>query len=101
MPSWPSTGSCWGEPPRARLIRQLDAAGPSSRVIAELMPCVHTGVPTAAQLELLTAERERIDRQAAGLLEARDRLDGVMAAAAASASAVDRCAAQTPEVSSA
>ncbi len=97
MPSWPSTGSCWGEPPRVRLIRQLDAAGPSSRVIAELLPCVHTGVPTAAQLELLTVERERIDRQAAGLLEARDRLDGVIAAAAA----VDRCAAQASEGSSA
>ncbi len=70
---------------RVRLIQLLYAAGLSSRVIAELLPCVHTGVATAAQLELLTAERDRIDRQAAGLVEARDRLDGVIAAAAASA----------------
>ncbi len=54
-------------------------------MIAELLPCVHTGVATAAQRELLAAERDRIDRQAVGLIEARDRLDGVIAAAAASA----------------
>ena len=70
---------------RVRLIQQLYAAGLTSRVIAELLPCVHTGVATDAQLALLAAERDRIDRQATELVEARDRLDAVLAAATASA----------------
>jgi DNA-binding transcriptional MerR regulator len=70
---------------RVRLIQQLYAAGLSSRVIADLLPCVHSGVATPAQLALLAAERDRIDRQAAELVRARDRLDAVLAAAAASA----------------
>ena len=74
---------------RVRLIRQLYAAGLSSRVIADLLPCVHSGVATPAQLALLAAERDRIDRQAAELVRARDRLDAVLAAAAASAGPAD------------
>jgi DNA-binding transcriptional MerR regulator len=70
---------------RVRLIQQLYAAGLPSRVIAELLPCVHTGIVTPEQLTLLTAERDRIDRQAAQLAEARDRLDAVINAATASA----------------
>jgi DNA-binding transcriptional MerR regulator len=70
---------------RVRLIQQLYAAGLSSRVIADLLPCVHSGVATPAQLALLAAERDRIDRQAAELVRARDRLDAVLAAAATSA----------------
>jgi DNA-binding transcriptional MerR regulator len=70
---------------RVRLIQQLYAAGLSSRVIADLLPCVHSGVATPEQLALLAAERDRIDRQAAELVRARDRLDAVLAAAAASA----------------
>ena len=70
---------------RVRLIQQLYAAGLSSRVIADLLPCVHSGVATPAQLALLAAERDRIDRQAAELVRARDRLDAVLAAAAVSA----------------
>ena len=54
-------------------------------MIAELLPCVHTGVATPEPLTLLTAERDRIDRQAAQLAEARDRLDAVISAATASA----------------
>lgn len=70
---------------RVRLIQQLYAAGLTSRVIAELLPCVHTGVATPAQLALLAAERDRIDRQAAELVAARDRLDAVIVAAEATA----------------
>jgi len=70
---------------RVRLIQQLYAAGLSSRVIADLLPCVHSGVATPAQLALLAAERDRIDRQAAELVEARDRLDADIALAVASA----------------
>ena len=77
---------------RVRLIQQLYAAGLSSRVIADLLPCVHSGVATPAQLALLAAERDRIDRQAAELVRARDRLDAVLAAAAASACPADRTA---------
>ena len=70
---------------RVRLIQLLYAAGLTSRVIADLLPCVHTGVATADQLTLLATERDRIDRQAAELVEARDRLDAVIAVAEASA----------------
>lgn len=70
---------------RVRLIQQLYAAGLPSQVIAKLLPCVHTGVATPEQLALLTVERDRIDRQAAQLVEARDRLDAVITAATASA----------------
>lgn len=71
---------------RVRLIQQLYAAGLTSRVIAELLPCVHTGFATPAQLALLAAERDRIDRQAAELVEARDRLDAVIVVAEATRS---------------
>ena len=70
---------------RVRLIQQLYAAGLASRAIAELLPCVHTGVATPTQLTMLAAERDRIDRQVAELAEARERLDAVITAAAASA----------------
>jgi DNA-binding transcriptional MerR regulator len=70
---------------RVRLIQQLYAAGLTSRVIAELLPCVHTGIATPVQLALLSAERDRIDRQATELLQARERLDAVITAATASA----------------
>lgn len=63
---------------RVRLIRQLFAAGLNSRAIVELLPCVHTGVATAAMLDRLRAERDRIDRQIAELAHARDRLGGVI-----------------------
>lgn len=81
---------------RVRLIQQLYAAGLSSRVIAEVLPCVHTGVATPALLDLLAAERDRIDQQAHGLLETRDRLDGVIAAATASAGDQGACTGATP-----
>ena len=70
---------------RVRLIQRLYAAGLSSRVIAELLPCVHTGVASPAQLDLLAVERERVDRQVRELVAARDQLDAVITAATASA----------------
>ena len=82
---------------RVRLIQQLYAAGLSSRVIADLLPCVHSGVATPEQLALLAAERDRIDRQAAELVRARDRLDAVLAAAAASAGLTAGPASCSPE----
>lgn len=66
---------------RVQLIQRLYAAGLNSRAVAELLPCVHTGVATPAMLERLTRERERIDRQISELVETRDRLDEVIGVA--------------------
>ena len=55
---------------RVRLIQQLYAAGLSSRTIVEFLPCIHARVSTP---------ETRID----GLRETRDRLDAVIADAAA------------------
>ncbi|WP_199442107.1 MerR family transcriptional regulator [Umezawaea beigongshangensis] len=66
---------------RVRWIQALYAAGLSSRAVAELLPCVHTGVATDAMLAGLSAERTRIDTQIRDLTSTRDRLDAVIAAA--------------------
>jgi DNA-binding transcriptional MerR regulator len=66
---------------RVQLIQQLYAAGLGSKAIAELLPCVHTGIATPAMLARLSAERDRIDRQSRELGATRDRLDAVIAAA--------------------
>ena len=44
------------------------------------MPCVDTGRRPRRLLDLLPAERDRIDAQIAGLADARDRLDAIIAA---------------------
>lgn len=69
---------------RVRLIQQLYAAGLGSKAIAELLPCMHTGVATPAMLVRLAAERDRVDRQVRELSATRDRLDSVISSAAAS-----------------
>lgn len=66
---------------RVQLIQQLYAAGLGSTVIAELLPCVHTGRATAEMLVRLSAERDRIDTRSRQLALTRDRLDTVIAAA--------------------
>ncbi|GAA4465718.1 MerR family transcriptional regulator [Phytohabitans houttuyneae] len=66
---------------RVQLIQQLYAAGISSARIRDLLPCIHAGVSTPDSLALLAAERARIDEQIIGLIETRDRLDSVIAAA--------------------
>lgn len=70
---------------RVRLIQQLYAAGLGSKAVAELLPCMHTGIATPAMLARLAAERDRLDRQVRELSATRDRLDSVIGAAAASA----------------
>jgi len=77
---------------RVQLIQQLYAAGLSSTAIAELLPCVHTGMATPAMLTRLSAERDRIDTQAHQLALTRNRLDVVIAAAT---DANRECAAST------
>ncbi|GIF12821.1 MerR family transcriptional regulator [Actinoplanes teichomyceticus] len=63
---------------RVSLIRQLFAAGMSSRVIASVLPCVETpsdpGV-TESAFVTMTRERDRIDADIADLIETRDALD--------------------------
>ncbi|SDQ39786.1 MerR family transcriptional regulator [Quadrisphaera sp. DSM 44207] len=66
---------------RVRWIQALYGAGLSSRVLAGLLPCVHTGAATPQMLQRLAAERERIDAQVHDLAATRDRLDAVIAAA--------------------
>jgi DNA-binding transcriptional MerR regulator len=68
---------------RVRWIQMLYAAGLSSKTIVKLLPCfendeVHDGV-----LELLSTERDRIDRQVHDLIDTRDRLDQAIASATA------------------
>jgi DNA-binding transcriptional MerR regulator len=66
---------------RVRLVRQLYAAGLSSRTIAELLPRVVDGRATPALLDRLAEERDRIDTQVAELLSTRARLDSVITGA--------------------
>ncbi len=66
---------------RVQLIQQLYAAGLGSTAIAQLLPCVQTGMATPEMLARLSAERSRIDTQARQLALTRDRLDLVIAAA--------------------
>ncbi|MGW6057361.1 MerR family transcriptional regulator [Streptomyces sp. NPDC055189] len=68
---------------RVRLIRELYAAGLSSKTIAELMPGVVDGRATPALLDRLAVERDHIDEQIAGLTDARHRLDSVITGASA------------------
>lgn len=68
---------------RVHLIRQLYAAGLSSKTIAELTPCVIDGKATPELLQRLAAERDHLDRRLADLARTRDRLDSVINGASA------------------
>ncbi|NGO72149.1 MerR family transcriptional regulator [Streptomyces boncukensis] len=68
---------------RVRVIRELLSAGLSSKTIAELTPCVIDGRATPELLDRLAVERDRIGRHLADLARTRDRLDSVIAGAAA------------------
>ncbi|MFB9681766.1 MerR family transcriptional regulator [Streptosporangium vulgare] len=63
---------------RIHLIRQLYAAGLSSKAIAELTPCVIDGKATPELLQRLAAERDHLDRRIVDLTQTRDRLDSVI-----------------------
>ncbi|RYJ31506.1 MerR-family transcriptional regulator [Streptomyces sp. L-9-10] len=66
---------------RIQLIQQLYAAGLSSKVIVELMPCVVDGNATPELLDRLAVERDRIDGHITDLVSTRSRLDSVIAGA--------------------
>jgi DNA-binding transcriptional MerR regulator len=63
---------------RVTLIQNFYAAGLTSRTVLELLPCIEAAVTTPGSLDLLTTERDRIDRQIADLTRTRDRLDGIL-----------------------
>jgi DNA-binding transcriptional MerR regulator len=68
---------------RVLFIQNLYTAGLSSRTIAELMPCVEppSEENSAAALERMQEEREKLSAHIAELARTRDALDAVMAAA--------------------
>jgi DNA-binding transcriptional MerR regulator len=63
---------------RVSLIQLLFTAGLSSRTIADMLPCIETGISTDEVKELLLGERARIDRQMADLAAARVQLDEIL-----------------------
>ncbi|MFK0154768.1 MerR family transcriptional regulator [Streptomyces sp. NPDC090493] len=63
---------------RVRLIQQLYAAGLPSRTIRDVLPFADSGHASPELLDLLAAERDRIDRQMADLRSVRDRLDDMI-----------------------
>ncbi|QWF83276.1 MerR family transcriptional regulator [Amycolatopsis sp. CA-230715] len=77
---------------RVHWIRQLYAAGLSSKTIARFLPCAASGAATPEGLAHLAAERERIDAQVRDLVQTRDRLDTVIAMAARTVATGEHCA---------
>jgi DNA-binding transcriptional MerR regulator len=59
---------------RVRLIQQLYAVGLTSRIIRKVLPFADSAEAPPQLLELLTAERDRLDRQITGLQGTRRRL---------------------------
>ncbi len=63
---------------RVILIQELLAAGLTSAVIRELLPCVYSGTTTPFMVKCLDVQREALDRRARELLATRDRLDDLI-----------------------
>ena len=68
---------------RVRFIQQLYAAGLSSTTIVSLLPCVEapSSATTRYSIELMQAERDRIEQQVEQLIATRDKLSGLIIAA--------------------
>lgn len=77
---------------RVRWIRQLYAAGLSSKAITRFLPCAVTGEVTPELLGHLSAERERIDAQVRELTQTRERLDVLITTTARTLETGERCA---------
>nr|WP_228560116.1 MerR family transcriptional regulator [Catenulispora pinisilvae] len=81
-------------------IQEMFAAGVPSRVLAELLPCIHDadGTPNATATpwltETLTAERDRIDAAIKDLRRTRALLDEVIGTAQGAAAAEARARSQ-------
>ncbi|WP_194894691.1 MerR family transcriptional regulator [Catenulispora pinisilvae] len=82
-------------------IQEMFAAGVPSRVLAELLPCIHDadGTPNATATpwltETLTAERDRIDAAIKDLRRTRALLDEVIGTAQGAAAAEARARARS------
>ncbi|MFF9043900.1 MerR family transcriptional regulator [Streptomyces parvulus] len=63
---------------RVGLIRELYAAGLSSRAIVEMLPHAPDGRATATLLDRLAEERARLDARITELADSRARLDSVI-----------------------
>ncbi|MEU5032342.1 MerR family transcriptional regulator [Streptomyces milbemycinicus] len=59
---------------RVRLIQQLYSVGLTSRTIRGVLPFADSGGASPERLELLGAERDRLDRQMMDLQDVRRRL---------------------------
>lgn len=66
---------------RVRLVRQMYAAGLTSRTIAALLPCVESHSAEPGQLALARAERDHIRSRIEDLTAVVARLDHVIASA--------------------
>lgn len=64
---------------RVALVQLLFRAGLSSHDVVKLLPCIYSGTTTPAMVELLVAERARIDEKVRDLTTTRQRLDDVLA----------------------
>lgn len=63
---------------RVILIQELMAAGLTSAVIVQLLPCIYSGTTTPSMVKRLDQQRELLDRRARELLATRDRLDDLI-----------------------
>lgn len=77
---------------RVRLIQQFFSAGLSSRVIAQILPIIDSGVTTDAALGILSAERRRLRENIAEMSEALSQLSTVIDHAIHHANNPDRAA---------
>ncbi|HET9169491.1 MAG TPA: MerR family transcriptional regulator [Actinospica sp.] len=68
---------------RVLFVQRLYASGLSSRTIAELLPCVDTPSKenSAAALERMAQEREKLSEHIEELIKTRDALDALMVTA--------------------
>ncbi|WP_136517345.1 MULTISPECIES: MerR family transcriptional regulator [Cellulomonas] len=65
---------------RVRFIQNLYAAGLGSKAVLRILPCMEHGVLTDEMHERLVAERARVQAQLDELTATRDKLDAVIRA---------------------
>ncbi|CAL9483995.1 Nodulation protein NolA [Nocardiopsis dassonvillei] len=88
-----------GSVERVERIRCLYAAGLNSDTVRRVMPCMYAnenGGPAPDLLDMLRAERERVDAAVRSLERTRDALDTIIGEAAAARAAAGPPAAPEP-----
>lgn len=66
---------------RVGFFQLMYAAGLSSRRIAEMLPCIDSGTTSIDQRQMLDDERRRVEARIDELIDVRDRLQTIIAAA--------------------